>query len=184
MHIDFRPLAQNDLPQLHIWLNTDFVLKWFGKKPTPLNDVIEKYDPYITGEKPTSAYIIVIGGIDTGYIQTYLISDYPDYNAYVGADEHSAGVDLFIGHRDYIHKGYGASIMTAFLKDYVFSKSQVARCIIGPEPKNTAAIRMYEKTGFRWYKTIQVPGEDAPEYLMTLTKKDFFADLDERRLNI
>jgi RimJ/RimL family protein N-acetyltransferase len=63
--------------------------------------------------------------------------------------------------------------MKAFLKDYVFINPQIDKCIIGPEPKNAAAIRMYEKSGFKYYKTIQIPDEDEPEHLMVLMKKDF-----------
>jgi hypothetical protein len=31
----------------------------------------------------------------------------------------------------------------------------------------------YEKAGFRFFKTIQVPGEPEPEYLMRLTRGEF-----------
>jgi aminoglycoside 6'-N-acetyltransferase len=179
-NIQFRPLEKRHLPLLHKWLNTDHVVKWwYGKTPMTPDVVNSKYTPYITGEKPTRAYIIAIDGIDVGYIQTYLICDYPEYNACVHADSHASGVDLYIGHPDFIHRGYGASIMKAFLKDCVFCDPRVDKCIIGPEPKNRAAIRMYEKAGFRWYQTIQVPGEDEPEHMMMLTKKDFEADRSE-----
>lgn len=171
--ITFRLLEEKDFNQIHIWMNTDFVIEWYGKIPVTIEDVRNKYMSYITGEKPTKAYIIIIDNVDVGYLQTYLINDYPEYNKYVETDEHTAGVDLFIGHKDYIHKGYGVRIMEQFLREHVFSNIQVDKCIIGPEPKNLSAIRMYEKSGFRWYKNIQIPDEDEPEYLMILLRKDF-----------
>jgi RimJ/RimL family protein N-acetyltransferase len=48
----------------------------------------------------------------------------------------------------------------------------VASCVIGPEPKNAAAIRAYAKAGFRHWKTIQQPDEPEPEWLMRLAKGD------------
>lgn len=171
--ITFRLLEEKDFNQIYIWMNTDFVIEWYGKIPVTLEDVRNKYMSYITGEEPTKAYIIIIDNVDVGYIQTYLINDYPEYNKYVETDEHAAGVDLFIGNKDYIHKGYGVRIMEQFLREHVFSNNKVDKCIIGPEPKNLSAIRMYEKSGFRWYKNIQIPDEDEPEYLMILFRKDF-----------
>lgn len=174
--IQFRSLEVKDISQLHAWLNTDFVIEWYGKKSMTIDDVKEHYTPYIMGKKPTQAYISMINDIDVGYIQTYFICDYPDYNEYVNTDDHAAGVDLFIGHKDYIHKGYGTFIMKEFLRNHVFTNSVVDKCIIGPEPKNLVAIKMYEKSGFKWYKNIQIPDEDEPEYLMLLLKKDFISD--------
>lgn len=44
------------------------------------------------------------------------------------------------------------------------------------EPKTAAAIKAYEKAGFRYFKKIQVPGEPEPEYLMKLTREEFEGD--------
>lgn len=63
------------------------------------------------------------------HIEIYLISDYPEYNEYIRTNEHSAGVDLFIGHKDHIHKGYGVHIMKEFLNEYFFTNPQVDKCI-------------------------------------------------------
>lgn len=173
INIKFRPLEYRDIAQMYQWLRTDFVSKWYEKEGLNFDEIEKKYIPYITGQKPIKAYIILINGIDIGYIQTYLIKDYPEYNQYVQADDFSAGVDLFIGHEEYIYKGYGKKIMKEFLQDSVFSNPTITQCIIGPEPKNKSAIRMYEKTGFQWYKTIQLPDEEEPEHLMKLSKADF-----------
>jgi RimJ/RimL family protein N-acetyltransferase len=44
--------------------------------------------------------------------------------------------------------------------------------VIGPSVKNIAAIRAYEKAGFRPLKLVPVPGEPDPEFLMRLTAAD------------
>lgn len=172
MKIHFRILEEKDFPQMHVWLNTDFV-KQFFKNPSTMDDIKKEYEPYITGEDPTTPYIIMIDGVDIGYIQTYYYSDYCDnYYEELNADKYSAGVDLFIGHKDYIHKGYGTHIMQAFIKKYVFINPKTVNVIITPEPGNLIAIKVYEKVGFRWYKTIKTPKGEF-EYLMSLSRENF-----------
>jgi hypothetical protein len=78
INITFRPLKYEDMTLLYKWLNTDTVSEWYGKKAITLNEVESKYAKYISGEKPTQAYIIQIynsdiaDNRDIGYIQTYL----------------------------------------------------------------------------------------------------------------
>jgi len=126
--------------------------------------------PRVKGEDPTHSFITVYKGTDIGYIQTYLVGDYLEYSQLVNVDEKAAGVDLFIGEKEFIHIGLGKQILKKFLKDYVFPLTGAECCIIGPEPKNRVAVRAYEKAGFKYLKTIQVPGEDEPEYLMRIAK--------------
>ena len=50
--------------------------------------------------------------------------------------------------------------------------TQVDSCIIGPAQNNHAAIRAYEKAGFKYLKTVSIPGELEPEYLMRIGRED------------
>lgn len=170
--ISFRRLEEKDLSLMYKWLNTDFVIEWYDKGGSSFEKVERKYLPRIKGEQPTFSFIITCDNKEIGYIQTYMIDDYPEYSQWVNTVEQAAGVDMFIGERDYIHKGLGKLILIKFLREYVFQLNNTDCCIIGPEPKNRAAIRAYEKSGFKYLKTIQVPGEDEPEYLMRLYKKE------------
>lgn len=171
-NISFRRLKETDLKLLHKWLNTNFVTEWYNKGGSSYENIVNKYLPKIKGEQPTHSFVIVCDNKDIGYIQTYRLDDYPEYSGYVNTDEPAAGLDLFIGEMDYIHKGLGKQILYKFLTDYVFLINVVDCCIIGPEPKNEIAIKAYEKVGFRYYKTIQLPDEDEPEYLMRIYKKN------------
>ena len=49
-------------------------------------------------------------------------------------------------------------------------------CIIDPEPDNKIAIRAYEKAGFRYLKTVQIPTEAHPSYLMRIERADLAGD--------
>jgi RimJ/RimL family protein N-acetyltransferase len=171
--LGFRPLERADLPLLYRWLTTPHVARWYQQgEPRTLAGVEAKYGPRIDGRTPTRAFVILYDETPIGYIQTYLIGAYPDYARHVAADEVAAGVDLFIGETGYVHRGLGAPLLRAFLRDVVFTQPGVVSCIIGPEPKNAAAIRAYEKAGFGYLKTIQLADEPEPEWLMRLAKSE------------
>ncbi len=171
-NINFKNLQISDLRLMHKWLNTDFVSQWYGQKSYSYEEVFKKYSAKISAENLSNPFLILYAQTPIGYIQSYKISDYPDYNKYVQAEEKTVGIDLFIGEDDYIHKGFGTAILTKFLAEIIFSDDSIVNCIIGPEPKNKAAIRCYEKVGFRYFKTIQIIGEAEPEYLMRINKEN------------
>jgi RimJ/RimL family protein N-acetyltransferase len=98
-----------------------------------------------------------------------MIADYPEYADPVAVDADAAGVDLFIGEAAHLHHGLGSHILRAFLREIVFGAMGAGSCIIGPDERNAIAIRSYEKAGFHYLKTVQIPDEDAPEYLMRIT---------------
>ena len=170
--INFRKLPLSDLDLMLKWLNIDFVQKWYGKKEYSYEEILKKYGSRVEGREPVTPFLIYYADTPIGYIQTYRISDYPKYNKYVEADEFTAGVDLFIGEKDFIHKGFGTAATKKFLKEIVFSDESIKSCVLGPEPKNKAAIRSYEKVGFKYFKTITMPDEPEPEYLMRIHREE------------
>ena len=171
--IGFRRMVMGDLPLMHRWLQVSQVLEWWWGGVAPSYEAVaEKYGPRVRSEEPTDQYIILHGSRPIGYIQTYMIRDYPEYAAVVGADDGAAGVDLFIGETDYLHKGFGCHILRAFLRDVVFGAGDATSCVIGPSAANRVAIRAYEKAGFRYFKTIPSSNEPTPEYLMRIARAD------------
>ncbi|HBY97813.1 MAG TPA: hypothetical protein DEP84_28380 [Chloroflexi bacterium] len=170
--IRFRRLRASDLGLMHTWLNTDPVMRWYGNKPCSYDEVVQEYVPSINGQQPTDPFLILYEEIPIGYIQTYKIADYPDYSRYVQVDEDAAGLDLFIGEAQYIHRGLGSLVLTRFLREIVFQGSDTVSCLVGPEPQNTVAIKAYEKAGFRYLKTVQLPDEEEPESLMRIARED------------
>lgn len=170
--IAFRRLSESDLPLMHCWLNTPHVMRWYSPGGQTLEQVAEKYIPYITGAAPTEPYLILCADTPVGYIQTYRINHWPDYAQHIGVDDDTAGVDLFIGQPEYVGRGLGPSVIRAFLRDVVFGSFGARSCVIGPAEDNHAAIRAYAKAGFRFWKRVFIPGESTPEYLMRITSAD------------
>ena len=170
--LGFRRMTMDDLPLMYRWLQTSDVLEWwFGGVAPAYETVAETYGPRIRGEEPTDSYLILYTDLPIGYIQTYMIRDYPEYAAVVDVEEGAAGVDLFIGEAEYLHRGLGSHILRAFLREIVFAGG-ADRCVIGPSVKNAIAIRAYEKAGFRHFKTVTVGDEPEPEYLMRIARGD------------
>ncbi len=172
--ITFRALTEDDLPLMQRWLAADHVAEWYPvedvRKP-PLELVRSHYLPRIRGEDPTRAYLTLLGGRPVGYIQACLIDDYPEYASAVQLPPGTAGIDMFIGEVDAVHRGLGSPIIGRFLDEVVFGEMGAARACLGPEPDNRVAIRAYEKAGFRHLKTVEIPGGDPEhEYLMVLER--------------
>lgn len=80
-------------------------------------------------------------------------------------------MDLFIGEGGPPHRGLGPSILTRFLEELVFASEGIGVCIIDPEPGNGAAIRAYEKVGFRHFRSVETEG--GPAHLTKLGREVF-----------
>ena len=107
VNLHFQKLQFADLPLLHQWLNTTFVTEWYSGEPTSLEGISELYGPYIDGREPNQSFLIIYDTTPIGYIQTYKIRDYPEWYQELQPTDEAAGLDLFIGHADYIHRGLG-----------------------------------------------------------------------------
>jgi len=172
--IAFRLLQRDDLPLMFRWINTPHVARWWDAAPS-LATVEAHYLPAILDPGPAQCYVILHAGASIGFIQTYLIADHPEYAAAVQVGPGAAGVDLFIGEPELVQRGLGPRLLRQFLREVVFARDEVACCVIGPAASNRCAIRAYEKAGFRHLKTVTVPGEPEPEYLMELARAELLS---------
>lgn len=172
-HLGFRPLKTSDLALMVKWLNTDFVMQWYG---TLERSAIEaKYLKRIQGEHFVKPYIILYADQPIGYIQAYQLRDTDAaYQAALNIPD-VAAVDLFIGETNFIHKGLGAALLGRFIREIVFELWDVEGCIIAPDLSNLSAIKSYYKAGFQHVKTVTVPEKNEPEYVMYLSRESMKA---------
>lgn len=180
--ISFRRLRGDDLPLLVRWLGDPDVSPWYGEGEPTLASLTARYADRITGEDTTRAFVIEIDGQKVGYIQCYWIADEPDYARQLALppmpEPGAVGTDLFIGEEAFRNRGWGTPILRAFHRQIVFGEMQASVAIIAPSPNNRRAIRVYEKVGFRWLKTVSIVDDDheensGPEYVMLLTRAEF-----------
>ena len=140
---------------------------------TPYPDAaIAEYREAIQGRDPTYHYLVHVDGRPAGMFQHYRIGDSPEYADALTLGEDAIGVDLFIGEVELIGLGHGPEMVRQFLRDVAFPFHRIDVCVIGPSVHNLAAIRAYEKAGFRALREVHVPDEPDPELLMRITAAD------------
>ena len=160
------------------WLLRPHVRRWYDDVATARypDDTVGEYRAAMRGEDPTDLYVISLDESPIGVLQSYRIDDHPEYAAQVALGRPAIGIDLFIGEHDLVGRGYGPALIRAFLRDVAFPHYAVDLCVIGPTASNVAAIRAYEKAGFRFLKTYLEPDSREQEhYLMELTRGDLAA---------
>ena len=148
MKIGFRPLTASDLPLLYDWLQREHVQRWWTDRET-YDEVVEHYLPEIEGSRPTDLYLILFDDRPGGFIQTYRVSDHPEYRDLVAVEDGVAGVDLLIGESELTGRGFGSEALRRFVRDIVFSDTEIHACIADPDAENLASLRAFEKVGFR-----------------------------------
>ena len=166
--ITFRLLAEADIEQIHQWLNEEHVAESYGEGKYPeYEQVAKKFGDKIE-ESKIHCYIIEYDSQPIGFIQTYLLSDYPEYQQEIDMHEEAASLDLFIGNPNYIGKGLGSMIIKKFVKEVIFTTFNVSACIVGPNVKNKASIHAFEKVGFEYFKTAKLK-DGTEEYLLKIS---------------
>jgi RimJ/RimL family protein N-acetyltransferase len=154
--IGFRPLEADDLQQVFLWLLKPHVTKWYSPEPSSFMECVAKYGPRTREGNAVRAFIVLMDDMPIGYIQTYAIATFPDYEAQLACEPGVAGMDLFIGEESFLHRGFGPDIMTRFVDEIVFAGDAAQACIAGPAEGNRESIRAFEKAGFRRWKTVRI----------------------------
>jgi aminoglycoside 6'-N-acetyltransferase len=158
--IEFRALAEDDLPQVFMWLRKPHVSKWYAAAPDTFAETAAKYGPRTVEGNAVRAFIAVVDGRDVGYIQAYAIEDFPEYAADIGSERGVEGVDVFIGEESYLGRGVGTQVIRRFVDEVVFRGDGAVACVAGPAEGNMASIRAFEKAGFRRWKTVKPEGSE------------------------
>jgi RimJ/RimL family protein N-acetyltransferase len=174
----FRALGDEDLDLVRAWLLRPHVRRWYDDVAGEAypDDTIAEYRIAMRGDDPTDYFIVELDDRPIGQIQSYLIDDEPEYAAMLDLGRPAFGIDLFIGEPELIGRGHGPALIRAFLRDVGFSRYSVDLCVIGPTTSNVAAIRAYEKAGFRFFKNYLEPEtREPPHYLMKLSRVEFDA---------
>jgi RimJ/RimL family protein N-acetyltransferase len=164
MKITFKPLRETDFSLLLKWLEAPHVKSWWDQCIQWTPDLIQqKYGDYVKGyklengvAKPINAYIICLDEAPIGYIQSYNAYDFARSKPLNGLPSSLAAFDMFIGEENYLKRGIGSKALVLFLKKHCDSYTHI---FADPESVNLAAIRAYEKAGFKKTKEQPDTGE-------------------------
>lgn len=157
MTITFIPLSELHFPLLLKWLETPHVKAWWDQNIQWTPELIrQKYDSYTKGyklekgiAKTIRAYVIFVDEIPIGYIQIYNAYDFARTKPLTGLPSNLGAFDAFIGEENYLKRGIGSKAIIQFLKENDHSYTHI---LADPNKDNTAAIRAYEKAGFKKIK--------------------------------
>ena len=153
--IEFPPLRSQDLAQIEEWLRREHVARWWRDG---IGESIAEYRRALEGRERTDHYLIQVDGRPVGMIQTYLVSDYPEWEDVVQVGAGVAGVDLMIGEADLIGAGLGPRVLAQFTRDAVFARTGVDAVVATVEEPNRRSWRAFEKAGFRHVRDVEEDG--------------------------
>jgi aminoglycoside 6'-N-acetyltransferase len=165
--IEFRPLREEDLAQLHAWQQRKHVKRWWRDSRT-YDETVAHYMPSVRGEEPTDHYVIVLEGRDVGMVETYLVADHPKWEAIVQVGEGVAGLDLLLGEEDVVGRGVGPAVLRQFANEMVFARPSVRALVAAVDEENRRSWRAFEKAGFVYERDVVEEGR--PHRLMRLER--------------
>ena len=148
-----RPATLADIPMLRHWDSQPHVVYATGSN-----------DPY-DWDRELPRYIdwreFLIAEIEEKPIGlVVLIDPAREETRYWGdVEPNLRGLDIWIGEEADTGKGYGGQMMRLAI-DHCFADPSVTAIIIDPLETNTAAIRFYERLGFRFTGRQQLGGDD------------------------
>ena len=163
--IGFEALRHEHLPMLREWLEREHVRRWWRDA---LDDSIAEYVKAIDGLDPSDHYLIVLDGRPVGMIETYLVSDFPEWEAIVEVGEGVAGVDLLIGEEGLTGQGLGPRVLEAFAREVVFARPGTQAVVAAVDEENRRSWRAFEKAGFRRVRDVEEDGR--PHRLLRLDR--------------
>ncbi len=157
-------LARDHLPYIDLWIRRPHVARWWDDPPEiALRQVAAHLD-----SANVAPFLAVAEGRPIGYLQIYHAN--PDaFWAGHALPRETFGLDLFIGEADALGQGWGPRFIRLALRR-LFVTAEVARVQIDPDPTNSAAIRAYEKSGFRKIGPIDTP--DGRALYMTIERAE------------
>ena len=158
MKISFTPLQESHFLLLLKWLEVPHVKEWWDPEVKwTLETIHEKYASYVKGyklvdgvRKEIHGFIICIDTVPIGYIQIYNAYEHPRSAALVDLPPSLMAFDIFIGETEYLGKGIGSKALKTFFEN--FNKEPYAYVFTDPDKDNIAAIKAYERAGFRKIK--------------------------------
>ncbi len=169
-------MREDDFTLARRWLLEPHVRRWWHDDPKETDypeGTIRDWAQAIRGDDPTDMFVIELDGRPIGMLQSYRVQDYPDYIDELGElAELAVSLDLFIADPELIGKGHGPALIRAFLHT-AFERYGVTYCVIGPARSNVAAIRAYEKAGFRYLRDYREDDtNDPPHVLLDIHRDD------------
>lgn len=158
LSVRLRPARMTDWDMIGRWLAMPDIEAWWGPRAATEAEV-----RIALGSGHAICRIIEAEGQPVGYAHAV---DATLWGADLPQDLQPGtwDLDLFIAGREHRGKGIGASAL-ALLKQEVFASTLALAVCVFPSVRNEAAVRAYEKAGFRWQRIWDDP-QMGPSWFM------------------
>jgi len=168
--LGFRRLGRSDFSDVQRWLSMPHVREWWGDHSPDAEAVEDDFGPCVDGIDPTLVFVVTLSSQSIGIVQTYLLSDNPEYQEAVQVSE-AAGIDLFIGEASMLGLGLGVRTVSRFVSDIGWNTfPEVDRYMAGPSVRNIRSRRTFERAGFVFVGEAEVPGEPDREAILVIER--------------
>jgi ribosomal protein S18 acetylase RimI-like enzyme len=134
-------------------------------------EAVAKYGPRAAAGNVVRAFIVIIDGKELGYAQAYDVASFEDYSGKLDNEAGLVCMDLFLGEEESLGRNLGSRIIDRFVKEIVFADPAARACVAGPGEGNFAAIRAFEKAGFRRWRVLRNDGSES-ELVMRRDRDD------------
>ena len=141
--VTLRESNSNDISIIEVWLNKDYIKKWYGDPKEWLDEIQN-----VSGDFGwLNHYIAEYEGIPFGFCQYYDCGKTPKGYEWDNEPPGTFGIDYMIGEEAFLGRGLG-SIMIKKLIDLIISKENPTQIFADPAKENAASIKLMEKNGF------------------------------------
>jgi len=166
MKFQFRPALKSDKNIILEWLEQDYIQEWlFGEG---LENTIRDLENSLAGESSYFQHWLALENkTPVAYLMTSSISKHSDdMRVWSQTKGRVITLDIFIGNRDYLGKGFAHLVIQEFLHDRF---PEIDEVLIDPEVSNKKAVHVYQKAGFKVLGTHIPDWNPKPHYMMSLT---------------
>jgi aminoglycoside 6'-N-acetyltransferase len=141
-----RPMTEGDLGDVHRWVNTAHVARWWDEHRSP-EQVAAYYGPGIRGEDAVRYWVWEVNGRSVGFCQDYRIADHPEFALLCGHPD-AVGFDYVVGEQAHVDRGLGTSLLWVYLRDLVVpAYAGVTELFAAPDHRNARSLRVLDKLG-------------------------------------
>lgn len=138
-----KPVEDSDIEQLKIWLNKDYILKWYNDAEEWIDEVKERNGSFSF----LNHFIVYKGDERIGFCQYYDCFDAKE-NWYVVENRNMKfSIDYLIGEEKYLRKGLGKMIVKTLI-DEIRKKNRTFEIVVQPDLENIPSIRALLANGF------------------------------------
>ena len=142
-NLSLRYVEDSDIEQLKIWLNKDYILKWYHDADEWLNEIKERNGLF----NFLNHFIVLKENTPIGFTQYYDCFDAQEEWYSVNQPNEVFSIDYLIGEKECLRKGYGKTIVKLLI-DKIREQSPDAGVVVQPENENIASCKVLLSNGF------------------------------------